>query len=124
MLTASPVANVDSVSSATTSPDSIPMRASSPSSSTPSSDPERGADRALGVVLVRLRDAERGHHGVAGELLDDPAVRRRRSARPGRRSALTRRRTTSGSASATSAVEPTRSTKSTVASLRSTLVQS
>ena len=35
-----------------------------------------GADGALGVVLVRLRDAEGGHDGVAGELLHDPAVRR------------------------------------------------
>ena len=34
-----------------------------------------GADGALGVVLVRERDAEGGHHGVAGELLDRPAVR-------------------------------------------------
>ena len=37
-------------------------------------DRERGADRALGVVLVRLRDAERGHHRVARELLDQPPV--------------------------------------------------
>ena len=36
---------------------------------------ERRAHRALGVVLVRERDAEGGHHGVAGELLDDAAVR-------------------------------------------------
>ena len=34
-----------------------------------------GADGALGVVLVRLRDAESGHDRVAGELLDDAAVR-------------------------------------------------
>jgi hypothetical protein len=38
-------------------------------------DRKARANRPLGVVLVRLRDAERGHHGVAGELLDDPAVR-------------------------------------------------
>ena len=38
-------------------------------------DRERGAQRALGVVLVRARDAERGHDGVAGELLDRAAVR-------------------------------------------------
>jgi len=38
-------------------------------------DPEPGANGALGVVLVRLRDAEGRHHGVAGELLDDAAVR-------------------------------------------------
>ena len=39
-------------------------------------DPDRGADRALGVVLVCLGDSEGGQHGVAGELLDDAAVRR------------------------------------------------
>ena len=48
-------------------------------------DREPGAHGALGVVLVRLRNAERGHHRVAGELLDDPAVRGRRSARRARR---------------------------------------
>ena len=35
---------------------------------------ERGADCPLRVVLVRERDAERRHDGVAGELLDDAAV--------------------------------------------------
>ena len=35
---------------------------------------EGGADRALGVVLMRLRDSERREHGVARELLDDAAV--------------------------------------------------
>ena len=35
---------------------------------------EGGAERALGVVLVRARNAERGHHRVAGELLDRAAV--------------------------------------------------
>ena len=33
-----------------------------------------GADRAERVVLVELRDAEHGHHGVADELLDRAAV--------------------------------------------------
>jgi hypothetical protein len=37
-------------------------------------DPERGPDPSLGVVLVRLRDTERCHHGVPGELLDNAAV--------------------------------------------------
>ena len=36
---------------------------------------EAGAHGALGVVLVRERDAEGGHHRVAGELLDRAAVR-------------------------------------------------
>ena len=35
---------------------------------------ERGANRALGIVLVRLRHAEEGEHGVAGELLDQSLV--------------------------------------------------
>ncbi len=38
-------------------------------------DLERGANRALGVVLVRLRHAECGHDRVAGEFLDGAAVR-------------------------------------------------
>ena len=38
-------------------------------------DRERRAHGALGVVLVRLRDPEGRHDRVAGELLDDPAVR-------------------------------------------------
>ena len=37
--------------------------------------PKAGAHCALGVVLVRLRDPEGGHHGVARELLDGAAVR-------------------------------------------------
>ena len=37
-------------------------------------DLQRGADGALGIVLVGRRDAERGHHGVTGELLDRAAV--------------------------------------------------
>ena len=53
----------------------MPIRASSSSSLDRLEDPEAGPDRALGVVLVRLRDAERRQDGVAGELLDDPAVR-------------------------------------------------
>ena len=36
---------------------------------------ERSSDRPLRVVFVRLRDSERGHHGVPGELLHRPAVR-------------------------------------------------
>ena len=36
---------------------------------------EAGADGALGVVLVRERDPEGGHDGVAGELLHRAAVR-------------------------------------------------
>ena len=37
-------------------------------------DPEGGANGALRVVLVRLRDPERRHDRVAGELLHRPAV--------------------------------------------------
>ena len=38
-------------------------------------DRHGSANRALGVVLVRGRNPERRHDGVAGELLDDAAVR-------------------------------------------------
>ena len=74
MLTGSPVANVDSDSSTTTSPASTPIRASSPSSCDLREDRERGPHGALRVVLVRPRHAEGRHHRVAGELLDHPAV--------------------------------------------------
>ena len=37
-------------------------------------DRQRGTNRTLGVVLVGLRNAEGGHHGVAGELLDLASV--------------------------------------------------
>ena len=40
----------------------------------PVADRERGADRALGVVLVRGRRAEERHHRVADELLDRAAA--------------------------------------------------
>ena len=41
-------------------------------------DGERGADRAFGVVLLRLRIAEEGHQAVAELLQDVPAERRHR----------------------------------------------
>ena len=41
----------------------------------PSANRERRTKRARGVVLVRVRDAEHGHHGVADVLLDGPALR-------------------------------------------------
>ena len=37
---------------------------------------QRCSHGSLRVVLVRLRDAERGHDGIPGELLDDAAVLR------------------------------------------------
>ena len=40
----------------------------------PVADRERRADGALGIVLVRDRRAEEGHHRVADELLDRAAV--------------------------------------------------
>ena len=82
-------------------------------------DRDRCAHGSLGVVLVRLRDPEGGHDGVAGELLDDAAVGSMQCATLSKYR-VTRRRTTSGSLAETSAVESTRSTKSTVASFRST----
>ena len=63
------------------SPVSTPARArrfgapaSSPSAATASIEVERGADGALGIVLVRHRRAPDRHHGVADELLDHAAV--------------------------------------------------
>src|SRR5207237_4182564 len=40
----------------------------------PPPDRERRPDRALGIVLVRLRRAEQGEDGVAAELLERAAV--------------------------------------------------
>ena len=74
-MTASPVANVESASSTTTSPASTPILTRRPICSTAGTICERRAKGALRVVLVRERDAERGHDGVAGELLDGAAVR-------------------------------------------------
>ena len=50
------------------------MRADRPRSSTAGMICERGAQGPLGVVLVRDGHSERGHHGIAGELLDRAAV--------------------------------------------------
>ena len=51
------------------------MRTSSlPSLGDPVADRERGADRALGIVLVRDRRAEDRHDRVADELLDGAAA--------------------------------------------------
>ena len=40
----------------------------------PVADDEGGPHRALGIVLVRNRRSEEGHHRIADELLDRPAV--------------------------------------------------
>ena len=71
---ASPVANVESPDSATTSPDSIPMRTAEAAVAA-LEDRGGGAYGTLRVVLVRRRDAEDRHDRIAGELLDRPAVR-------------------------------------------------
>ena len=84
----------------------------------PVADGERGADRALGVVLVRDRRAEHGHHGVADELLDCAAealelVAQPRVVRPEQRAHLLRIHLLGAR------VKPTRSAKRTVTTLRS-----
>ena len=56
------------------SPVVIPTRSSSALLEREVADRERGADGALGIVLVRGRRAEERHHGVADELLDGAAV--------------------------------------------------
>ena len=65
------------------SPVSTPARASrsGPRPRTASTSSSAGPDGALGVVLVGDRGAPHGHHGVADELLDGPAVPLDRGAR-------------------------------------------
>ena len=74
-LTASPVANVESVESTTTSPASIPTRASSPRLLTASRIPSPARIARSASSSCACGDAECCEHRVAGELLDDPAVR-------------------------------------------------
>ena len=121
MLTASPVAKVDSLSSATTSPDSMPIRACRPSSSTVA---RTWRARARTARSASSSCAENGTPNAA--ITASPA---NFSTMPPRfdtqcetfsKKPLTRRRTISGSLAETSAVESTRSTNSTVASFRST----
>lgn len=76
---------------------------------------ERRVQGALRMVLLRLGDAEHGHDGVTGELLDCAAGPAELSAIASeKRSSRTRVR--SGSSCSPSAVEPTRSANSTMAS--------
>ena len=70
---ASPSA-VRASSATSASPVLTATRTSSPSSTRRVAHRERRADRTLGVVLVRDRRAEDGHHRVADELLDRAAV--------------------------------------------------
>src|SRR5215211_6224202 len=117
-LTASPVANVDSASSTTTSPDSTPTRASSPSSCTAS----RTANAAR-TALSAWSSCATGTPNAA--ITASPAnfstvppwARMQSAARS--KYLVTRLRTISGSVAETSAVDSTRSTKTTVATLRS-----
>ena len=74
-LTASPVANVESVVVDDDLARLDPDPRLEPERVHRFEDPDRGSHGALGVVLVRLRDPEGGEHGVAGELLHDAAVR-------------------------------------------------
>ncbi len=54
----------------------MPTRTSRSSSRIAVAHAERRSSSALGIVLVGLRNAEGGEHGVAGELLDDATVHR------------------------------------------------
>jgi hypothetical protein len=118
MFTGSPVANVDSDSSATTSPDSIPTRASSPSSCTRSSvaSPARTARSASSSCASGTPKAAMTA-SPANFSTVPPCVTMQCETWSKKRE--TRRRTISGSTSATSSVDETRSTNRTVASLRS-----
>ena len=118
-LTAPPVTNVESAASTSTSPASTPARASSPSSHTPSR-----IERAALTARAASSSCDVGTPKAA--MTASPAnfstVPPLRSMQRRARSKYweTRRRTISGSAEVTSVVESTRSTKSTVASFRST----
>ena len=102
------------------SPVSTPARAwiAGPSAADGVDEVERGADGALGVVLVGDRRAPDGHHGVADELLDRAAValddlaRQVEVARQELAHVL-------GSRSSAKGVKPTRSANRTVTSRRS-----
>ena len=119
-LTASPVAKVESDSSATTSPASIPIRASSPSPWTESriATAARTARSASSSCAVGIPNAAMTASPANFSTMPPCVAMHCETCS---KKELTRRRTTSGSLAVTNAVEPTRSTKSTVASLRSTL---
>src|SRR5215211_9038023 len=118
-LTASPVANVDSTASTTTSPDSIPTLASRPSSLTESmiESAARTARSASSSCAVGTPNA-----AMTASPANFSTIPPCETTHCWTRSkyCCTRRRATSGSVPETSAVDPTRSTNRTVASLRST----
>ena len=117
-LIARPVAKVVSVSSERISPDSIPIRTSSPSLSTAVDDPERGPHRRSGSSSCANGTPNAAMTASPANFWTIPpwVVMQWETWSKNR---VRRERTTSGSALATSCVEPTRSTKSTVASFRS-----
>ena len=82
-------------------------------------DGERRPHTTLGIVLVRARDAEGGHDGVPGELLDHAAMGLD-AVRDLVEEAVDAPAHDLASAVATRRVDSTRSTKRTVASFRST----
>ena len=93
------------------------MRTSRPSSCDGVAHLDRRPNRAQRVVLVDLREPEDGHRRVADELLDRAAVALEDRAELGVVARHDSRRT-SGSFGSPSAVEPTRSQKTTVTVLR------
>ena len=82
-------------------------------------DRERRADGALGIVLVRGRGTEQGHHRVADELLDGAAVPLELGADALVVRAEERLDVLRIHATRHAAVKPTRSQKTTVTTLRS-----
>ena len=106
---------------ASTSPDSIPTRSSSPSSASPSraTSSIAAATARSGSSPCDAGDAEYGDDGVADELLDPAAVLLEHRCGRARRTARAGASASSGSRPATSSVEPTRSANTSVASLRS-----
>ena len=119
-LTASPVAKVESDSSATTSPASTPILASSPRPCTESRIPAaaRMARSASSSCACGMPNAAMTASPANFSTIPPCVVMQCETCS---KNELTRRRTISGSLAATNSVEPTRSTNSTVASLRSTV---
>ena len=122
MLTASPVAKVESLSSATTSPASTPIRTSSASSSTasmiasaPRTARSASSSCARGIPNAAMTASPANFSTVPPW--------RRMQLETDSKNVVTRRRTTSGSLAETSSVDSTRSTNRTVASFRSTITE-
>ena len=107
----------------TTSPVLTPIRASRPCSRRPPASPTLRAQRAQRVVLVRDGDPEDGHDRIPHDFSTTPPWRSTIARRSSKYRRIRARRA-SGSVDSPSAVEPTRSQKRTVTTLRCSRVGS